>query len=416
MNDLAGAISGMTARSLRGWAFLRGEPAPLTLALWVNGAEMAQVEAVEARNWLTAKQAHPDGRCGFSFRLKADQAMQEGDEVSIRVAGTDSDIPGSPFRFTRARARAIKAKLAPASNARPSAKPTLVARSDDGHSRPSPPTPEEVAEMRSIAQTFARTPPRSSWVIFGHSVLAFLLREIRDRFGRSQFGYVWAILQPILYMLGFTALRQLVRGGKNDIYGVSGMYFFWLGLIPFFMFMHGLNRGLGSTRSAKALFQFRQVQPIDVMLVRVLIEFLTMILVFVILTTGFVWFDQAIDVDNVLGFAAVIATFFLFTMGCVLLAEVCIVLYPESRQMIQTAERPLLLISGTFFTIDHMSPAVREWLLWNPLLHGTDLARGTMLSRYDPLGSWGYFLGFGLLVFALGLAAYRRQAKRLIDQ
>ncbi|MGQ0503634.1 MAG: ABC transporter permease [Panacagrimonas sp.] len=414
MNGLEGAIGGVTAQGVRGWAFQRDASAPLHLALCINGTEVAQQQADEARPWTVSRLGHADGRCGFSFRLSPEQAIQDGDAISVRVAGPGVEIPGSPVVFRTAAPHGIGSRAPTA--ARSGARPTLVARAESGRTTPSPATPAEVAEMRAITARFARARPRSSAAIFGRSIVAFLLREIRDRFGRSQMGYVWAILQPILYMLGFTALRQLIRGGSEDIYGVSGMYFFCLGLMPFFMFMHGLNRGMGSTRSARVLFQFRQVQPIDIIVVRVLIEFLTMMLVFAILLFSFSWFGLPIDANNPLAFLAVLVTFFMFTIGCVLLAEVCLTLFPQSRQMITMAERPLVLISGTFFTIDHMSPGLREWLLWNPLLHGTDLARGTMLGRYEALGSWTYFIGCGLFVLALGLAAYRSQLKRLIDQ
>lgn len=270
--------------------------------------------------------------------------------------------------------------------------------------------------MQAILGRFPRLSRRSSGEIVQHSLYAFVLREMRDRFGRSRWGYLWAIAQPILFMVGLMGLRVLLGRGRQDIYDVNGMYFFWLGLAPFFMFLNGLNRAMGSTRAYRALFQFRQVQPVDVMLVRLFIEFATMCIVFVIVVTGFWWFGVTISADDILGFVVVILLLFGFTFGCVLAAEVSITLAPDSRQLINIIERPLFLISGTFFTIDQVPPGVREWLLWNPLLHGVDLARGTMLAKYEPIGSWLYFGGCALVAVALGLTLYQRYRMRLIGQ
>jgi ABC-type polysaccharide/polyol phosphate export permease len=49
-------------------------------------------------------------------------------------------------------------------------------------------------------------------------------------------------------------------------------------------------------------------------------------------------------------------------------------------------------------------------------LHGVDLARGAMLHKYDPLGSWTYLVGSAAVAMLLGLAAYRRYRRDLLTQ
>lgn len=278
------------------------------------------------------------------------------------------------------------------------------------------PSEAEIEEMRALARRFPVVPRRRSLAVLRDSMYAFILRELRDRFGRSRAGYFWAIAQPILFLVGLVALRSAIGRGKVDIYGVSGVYFFWLGLVPFFMFMNGFNRGMGATRAYRNLFQFRQVQPIDLMFARVLIEYATLLVVFAVLMAGFVWYGESIQAQSWLALFAVMLVFFVFTFGCVLLAEVAILKFPDARQMINIVERPLFIISGTFFTIDQVPPNVREYLLWNPLLHGVDLARGVMLYQYEPVGSWSYFCGSAIVVLLLGLWVYRSHRRDLITQ
>lgn len=394
MRPIRAQILRLTAGRIAGWAFREGSTEPLRLILSVNDQERATADANRSLPEDAKVEGPAPQDCAFEFRFAAPNRLKRGDRVAIIDAATNEALPGTPFDFPRA-----------AEPAEPEAAAAPVA-----------PSPEEVEQMRAIIGRFPSVGRRSSTTIVRATLWAFALRELRDRFGRSRWGYLWAILQPILFMVGFMAIRTALGRGRNDIYDVSGMYFFWLGLAPFFMFLNGLNRAMGSTRAYRALFQFRQVQPLDVMLVRLLIEFATLGVVFVIVVSGFAWYGLAISADDVIGFVFVIGLLFAFTLGCALTAEVAIANYPESRQVINIIERPLFLISGTFFTIDHVPPAAREWLLWNPLLHGVDLARGTMLAKYDPIGSWVYLGGATLLALSIGLTLYGRYRMRLIGQ
>ena len=388
MSVLEGLVTSLSSHAVEGWLDAGGRPEPVVLELLVDGrqgarcvlgAPLAQVEALRVRR-------------AFGFHLPADAPLQDGDRLVVRDIRDGAVLRGCPLRFDAGTVRSIEKRAA----AEPSA--------------------EEIEQMRALIAALPRPGRRTSWAVFGNALGAFVLRELRDRFGRSRSAFIWAILQPMVFLVGLTAIRHALGRGREDIYGVSGMYFFWLGLVPFFMFLHGFNRCLGGTRAYRGLDQFRQVQPFDVLLVRVLFEFLTMIVVFTLLLTGFAWFGQQISADNWLLLALVLSTMFVFTLGLGLLADVCVVKLPESRQVISVLERPLFLISGVFFTIDQVPAGVREWLLWNPLLHGVDLARGAMLHKYDPLGSWAYLIGSAGVAMLLGLAAYRRYRRDLLTQ
>lgn len=377
---LEGAVWGLSGRSLSGWFDPADRIGPLTLVLLVNGKERARTVAE-----VQPQSAPGLMRCRFSIELPADaQPMIEGDRVAVRDEPGGAVLRGCPFRFDTGAIRAAERRAA------------------------AEPSEEEIEQMRRLIAALPRPGRRTQWAVFGSALKAFVLRELRDRFGRSRSAFAWAILQPMIFLVGLSAIRHLLGRGRDDIYGVSGMYFFWLGVVPFFMFLHGFNRCLGASRAYLGLYQYRQVQPFDVLLVRVLFEFTTLLVVFAMLLSGFVWFGQSISADNWLLFGAVLAVMFVFTLGLGLIADVVIVKNPEARQIIGVLERPLFLISGVFFTIDQVPPGVREWLLWNPLLHGIDLVRGAMLERYQPVGSWVYFCGSALAVLAIGLAAYRR--------
>lgn len=392
-----GAIGLISDRFIRGWAGWVDDPAPVRVSIRVNAAEIAQIEASAPRGGLVKRGLHPTGLCGFELKLGETQRLAEGDIVSVHVVGSDEELSNSPMRC----------EITVGEGAT-----TLIAV-------PLHPTPVAASGLALNFEVpeFPRPPHRSNFRIFRDSLLAFFLREIRNRFGKSRMGYAWALIQPVIFMVALGGARYLVSGGRGgDVHGVTHLYFLWIGLIPFFMFLHGFNQSLGASRSFKGLFNYRQVQPIDILIVRVFIEFLSMSLVFLILLAGFAWLGFSLAAEDWLTFLSVLLFLFMLTLGAALLAEVAVAVNPEARTVINMVERPLLFVSGAFYTIEDLSPDMRIYLLWNPILHGVDLGRGALLHEYDSPGSWLYFAGFSLLILILGLGIYRRHHQRLGEE
>lgn len=251
-------------------------------------------------------------------------------------------------------------------------------------------------------------PSRASGRVFLDALRALFLREVFSRYGAFRFGYVWAVAQPLLFVLMINETRALFRGQDQHIYGVSGIYFFLIGVLPFFMYQQGFHQAMGAMSSFRGVFNYREVRPIDIILVRCGIEFALLLIVIGLFMLGLHWFDSPIDVDDPLGFIAAIGLLFIFTQGVGLTADVYVTRNPDTRRIFTLIDRPLFFISGVFFTAEVMPEGVREILMWNPLLHAIDLGRGALLSEYESPCSWIYLSlwAFGMLLFGFG--AYRR--------
>lgn len=261
---------------------------------------------------------------------------------------------------------------------------------------------------------FPRAPRRTRWAIFRNTLLALFLREVGQRYGASRFGYPWAIAQPILMVLILSLAHSLFASGKHGLYGVSGAYFFALGVVPFFVFQNAYQRAMGAIRSARGVFSYREVRPFDVVLVRCGIEYVILVVVMLMLMFGFWWFDIAADFENPLALLGAATLLFLMALGLGLIADVAITRSEDTRRFFGLLERPLFFTSGIFFVVEILPEPLRGWLLWNPLLHAIDLGRGAMLSQYESPCSWLYasLWAFGLMF--VGLAQYQRYLYRLL--
>ena len=63
---------------------------------------------------------------------------------------------------------------------------------------------------------------------------ALILRDIKAKFGEQRLGYLWALLEPILFVTILAGLYSM-RSGR-DIDGMPLTTFLVTGFVPFFLF------------------------------------------------------------------------------------------------------------------------------------------------------------------------------------
>ena len=74
---------------------------------------------------------------------------------------------------------------------------------------------------------------------------------------------------------------------------------------------------------------------------------------------------------------------------------------------------PLGLVSNTYFPLEARSPAIADYLLFNPLYHLAELSRGMLLSGDWQPHLFGLFLSGGLLLLLCLLISQRLMERRL---
>ena len=189
-----------------------------------------------------------------------------------------------------------------------------------------------------------------------------------------------------------------------------------LGVVPFFLFLRSYTNALGAMSSAKGLFNYRQLKPIDTVLVRIVTETGIMMIVFGLLWGGLWWWGRPVSMHDPLEFIACLAMLCLLAIGFGLFADVYITRNSETRRIAGLFERPLLLVSGAFYTMKDLPDQLLTYLWWNPIFHAIDLARGAALDKYDSPASWIYLFFSTAFILLLGLASYRRNLFRLTQQ
>lgn len=91
-----GRIVRAEPRIIAGWAIGPEVEKTVRVALWLNGIQIAQVEANHLRPALKKRGLHPTGECGFVFRFSPDEALPVGAEVVVQPVSGDGSINNSP--------------------------------------------------------------------------------------------------------------------------------------------------------------------------------------------------------------------------------------------------------------------------------------------------------------------------------
>ncbi|CAA6805074.1 MAG: Capsular polysaccharide ABC transporter, permease protein KpsM [uncultured Thiotrichaceae bacterium] len=242
---------------------------------------------------------------------------------------------------------------------------------------------------------------------------ALLLRETRTRFDRNKLGYLWALFEPVTYVLALYAVfaaigRPSPIGSELDL-----ALFFLTGLIPWFLFAHTASKTMEGINSNKALLTYPQVTAFDVLVARAILELVTIIIVFVLLLLIFGYFGFTHRIDNFLELASAFFTIWLLGLAMGFLNSSIKLYLPSFNQTYSAIQRFLFFTSGIFFTAEMLPPNIREIALYNPILHGIEWFRSAFFHSYESYHLDKSFLfSIVLITLALGLAAEHKSRKR----
>ena len=85
-----------------------------------------------------------------------------------------------------------------------------------------------------------------------HVIHALIMREIKARFGQQRLGYVWAFLEPMLFIGIFIAMYS-IRGGFRAPHNMGLELFLITGIVPFLLFRNVMSGAIRALRNNKEL-------------------------------------------------------------------------------------------------------------------------------------------------------------------
>lgn len=257
------------------------------------------------------------------------------------------------------------------------------------------------------------TNTRSPLLITYGTWKALFLREAVTRLSTGR-AALWILIDPIIQILFLVWMFSVIR--MRVVSGIETSIWIMVGVASYNIFRNTMTQGMNAVSANKALFTYRQVRPADTVLVRAGMEVFLMILVMIILFSGASLFGLNVLPADPLAVLEAVLGLWLIGLGFALILSVVRELIAELAKIIQIAMMPLYMCSGVIFPMSSIPQPYRDWLMFNPLVHGVEAARLGFSPYYHaiPELSISYIYSFALICLFLGLALQVRFTNRLI--
>jgi capsular polysaccharide transport system permease protein len=255
---------------------------------------------------------------------------------------------------------------------------------------------------------------RGPWRVTCSVWYAMFMREAVTRTMADRMGWFWMIFEPAAFIAIMVGIRSFIRGDRLI---VNAEFIPWMiaGMMGFFLVREGMLRGMGAIEGNSALFAYRQVQPVDPVIVRVFLEGMLRSFIFLLFIAGGLMLGLDIYPDNAI--RAMLAWLSLWSLGLALglLTSVLATLVPEIGRIIRMLSLPLLILSGVIFPLNRLPHWLLEYLMLNPIPHGLETLRLGFFENYQVIHgtSMLYFWLVTLSLTALGLLMHLRFVDRL---
>lgn len=253
----------------------------------------------------------------------------------------------------------------------------------------------------------------NGWEIQTRVIGALMLRELTTRFGRENIGFLWIMVEPMLFALLVGFLWRFMKGPLE--FGVDIVAFAASGYIPLVLFRSVITRSMMSFTANGGFMYHRQIKVLDILLVRFLIELIGHMMAYLVigLMLGvFGLFPQPYDIGFILLGGAYYALF-VFAVALVVaplseMSEVLEKITPVSLYI-------MIPFSGAFAFVSALSPAAANVILYSPPVHGMEMMRyGLFGPSIDPQFDYVYPLSVCLPLMVVGLLLCRLIRRRLV--
>lgn len=254
---------------------------------------------------------------------------------------------------------------------------------------------------------------QKGWDIQKRVIHALMLRELTTRFGRENIGFLWIMVEPLLFA-GLIALLWRVTKGPFE-HGVDIVAFVISGYIPMVLFRSSVNRAVNSFTANGSLMYHRQIKILDLILVRFLIELIGHMMAYFFIYIALRAFDLFPPLYDI-GFLLLGWLYFsLFTLSVTLVIAPLSEMSEAIEKIIPVTNYMMIPFSGAFFLVGSLAPNAANAALYSPPVHAMEMMRyGVFGPSIDAQFDFMYPLTFCLPCMTLGLVLCRSVRKRLV--
>ena len=259
---------------------------------------------------------------------------------------------------------------------------------------------------------YETTPLKRSFAIQARVIGALIMREIITRYGRHNIGFLWLFLEPMLFTLGITTLWTILKATHGVDIPITA--FAVTGYSSILLWRNCSNRAIKAIESNHSLMYHRNVRVFDVLMARLILEIsgaTVSIITLTILFSSIEWMSYPEDLLTAMTGWILLAWF-----ACALSFVVGAV--SERSELMERVWHIftyiLFPLSGAGFLVDWLPRVAQDYVLWLPMVHGTEMIRhgyfGNIVKTYEnPM----YLILINTILTLIGLALVKETGRRV---
>lgn len=253
----------------------------------------------------------------------------------------------------------------------------------------------------------------AGWRIQRRVIGALMIRELVTRFGRENIGFLWMMVEPLLFAVLVGVIWRYMKGPEE--HGVSVIAFVASGYLPLTLFRYAVTRSIRIFTVNSSLMYHRQIKVLDFVFVRVLIEMIGTMMAYLFIAILLISLDE-FPVPADLGMF--LAGWFLY---CLFTFSLCLVLAPLSEmsdvleKIMPVTTYIMIPFSGTFNMVSWLTPEAQRAMYFSPFVHGMEMMRyGIFGDRVNAQWDVTVPVAASLFFIFIGLAMCRRVRRELV--
>lgn len=238
------------------------------------------------------------------------------------------------------------------------------------------------------------------------------MREVITRYGRHNIGFLWIMIEPMMFTLGVTTLWTLTKSFHGS--SIPIVAFAVTGYSSVLLWRNCANRCSLAIQPNQSLLYHRNVRVVDLFATRIILEVAGATMSFIVLTIIFIvleWMKPPEDVGlMLLGWVMLIlfGTAMGFLIGAISERS------ETAERMWHTISYLLFPLSGAVYMVDWLPVKVQAMAQLLPMVNGVEMLRGGYFGASVRVHyNLPYMLVSTLIILLVALALVQDAGKRV---
>ena len=241
-------------------------------------------------------------------------------------------------------------------------------------------------------------------------IAALTIRELQGLMKGYNYGFAWALLEPIMFIAVMRVMRSAFKGLTPP--NMPPTTFLILGIVPFYLYVDAIGAVYRSLGEPDNLLKFPRVTPVDVAIASALCDFCIYFVLFCLFMLSASIYEGAWPPENLLKVVLTVIMLWMLGISLGFVVGAASRVFPPVKQFISYYNLVNRMIGGMLFVITMFPSIYWPWLTWNPTIHCSEMLRdGWFVTYTSPVADPVYVLEWilGLLLLGLSLERFQRR-------